>query len=160
MPDPQVNERVKDAPVRALRAMFAGIGSLLSITDKIRNKPAATATTATMTPDTATPEDTVTPETATPEGSVAPETATPETAAPETVVAETMAPETSAAPETATGLPVANYDQLSVASLRARLRNLTPEHLAQLIEHEKTHAARADVITMFERRIAKLKNEA
>ena len=38
---PQVNERVKEAPASALRAMFAGIGSLLSVTDKIRAKPAA-----------------------------------------------------------------------------------------------------------------------
>src|ERR1700677_3005597 len=37
---PQVNERVKEAPASALRAMFAGIGSLLSVTDKIRAKPA------------------------------------------------------------------------------------------------------------------------
>ena len=56
----------------------------------------------------------------------------------------------------AAALPLANYDELSVASLRARLRNLSVEQLTQLIEYEKEHADRADVITMFERRVAKI----
>jgi hypothetical protein len=56
-------------------------------------------------------------------------------------------------------LPVANYDELSIASLRARLRNLSADQLGQLIEYEKSHAGRADVITMFERRIVKIADE-
>ncbi len=217
---PQVNERVKEAPAHALRAMFAGIGQLLSVSDKIRNKsataqaPAEAETVApeTMAPETVAPEtmapETVAPETAAPE-TVVPETATPETMAPETMAPETMAPETMApetvapetmapetvAPETvapeatvtpggnvrllppetsapaasapaaaapasgaapAAELPIANYDELSIASLRARLRNLSAGQLSQLIDYEKGHAGRADVISMFERRIAKL----
>ena len=68
------------------------------------------------------------------------------------------APEPAAAVAPASGaeLPLANYDELSVASLRARLRNLSADQLGQLIAYEKDHAAREDVITMFERRIAKL----
>jgi len=153
MPGPQVNERVKEAPARALRAMFAGIGSLLSVADKIRNRPAAT-TAAPKAPETVTPEDTATPET------MAPETMAPETsAAPETMVPDTVTPEETV-PAATGALPLANYDESSVASLRARLRNLSSEQLAQLIDYEKSHAARADVITMFERRIAKLAAEA
>src|ERR1700722_13120852 len=39
---PQVSERIKEAPAQALRGVFAGIGQLLLITDKLRNKaPAA-----------------------------------------------------------------------------------------------------------------------
>jgi hypothetical protein len=78
--------------------------------------------------------------------------AAPAEAAPEPVAAA------AAAPEAATGadLPLANYDELSVASLRARLRNLSADQLGQLIAYEKDHAARADVLTMFERRVAKL----
>ena len=190
--------QVKEAPAQALRAMFAGIGQLLSVSDKIRNKSApapATAGAETVTPETAAPEtavpETAVPETAVPETAV-PETAVPETAVPETVTAETVAPETAvpetavpetAVPETAVPetvvaetvapeaepeaspapaaapageLPVPNYDDLSIASLRARLRNLSAEQLTQLIDYEKGHAARPDVITMFERRIAKL----
>jgi outer membrane biosynthesis protein TonB len=188
---PQVSERVKEAPAQALRAMFAGIGQLLSASDKIRGKSATdqapaeakTATPETATPETATPEtatpETATPETATPETATpetaTPETATPETATPETATPETATPETAtpetATPETATPetdaapaapaastgeLPLPNYDDLTIASLRARLRNLSADQLAQLIDYEKSHANRADVIQMFERRIAKL----
>jgi hypothetical protein len=56
----------------------------------------------------------------------------------------------------AAALPVANYDDLTIASLRARLRTLSADQLAQLVDYEKSHANRADVVQMFERRIAKL----
>ena len=58
------------------------------------------------------------------------------------------------------GAPLPNYDELSIASLRARLRNLDVTQLRQLVEYESAHADRADVITMFERRIAKLQAES
>jgi hypothetical protein len=228
---PQVSERVKDAPAQALRALFAGIGQVLSASDRLRGKSATdeapaeakaaapetvtpetvtpetvtpeTATPETVTPETVTPEtvtpetvtpetvtpETVTPETATPETvtpetvtpeTVTPETVTPETVTPETVTPETVTPETvtpeTVTPETGGGhvklvpgdtasaapaaspaeLPVANYDDLTIASLRARLRNLSADQLAQLVDYEKSHANRADVVQMFERRIAKL----
>src|SRR6059058_2956439 len=38
---PQVSERIKEAPAQALRGVFAGIGQLLLITDKIRHKAPA-----------------------------------------------------------------------------------------------------------------------
>ena len=53
-------------------------------------------------------------------------------------------------------LPVAGYDQLSVASLRARLRVLDVTQVRTLLDYEKAHQNRADMVTMFERRIAKL----
>jgi len=61
---------------------------------------------------------------------------------------------------TATAAPLPNYDELSVASLRARLRNLDVAQVRQLAEYERAHAARSDVLSMFERRIAKLEAEA
>jgi hypothetical protein len=175
--------RVKEAPASALRAVFGGIGSLLGVTDKVRAKPAApeaTVSTETAPPETTTPE-TAAPEAAAPEAAVVEvdvvevdvvEVAAPEVVAPEPVVvvtepvvtepvvtepvvAETAAPETAVAGDAA-ALPLANYDDLSIASLRARLRNLSADQLGTLIEYEKSHAARADVITMFERRIVKL----
>jgi cytoskeletal protein RodZ len=168
---PQVKERVKESPASALRAMFAGIGSMLFVKDKIRHKAGtensapeteAAAPETTVAPETvvaetsAAPEVTTAPETtAVPEATVAPETA----AAPETVAAPTVVAETTAVPETtaeAAALPLPNYDELTIASLRARLRTLTPEQLTVLIEYERAHANRADVITMFERRITKL----
>jgi hypothetical protein len=69
-------------------------------------------------------------------------------------------PAASAAPAAATAAPLPNYDELSVASLRARLRNLDVAQVRQLAEYERAHAARADVLSMFERRIAKLEAEA
>ena len=223
---PQVSERVKEAPAQALRAVFAGIGQLLSASDRLRGKSATdeapaeakaaapetvtpetvtpetvtpktvtpetvtpeTVTPETVTPETVTPEtvtpETVTPETVTPETTtpktvtpetvtpetVTPETVTPETVTPETVTPETVTPETGgghvklvpgdaapATPAASTGaLPVQNYDDLTIASLRARLRNLSADQLTQLVDYEKSHANRADVVQMFERRIAKL----
>src|SRR5580704_8976524 len=38
---PQVSERIKEAPAQALRGVFAGIGQLLLITVKLRNKTPA-----------------------------------------------------------------------------------------------------------------------
>jgi hypothetical protein len=56
--------------------------------------------------------------------------------------------------------PLPNYDALSVASLRARLRSLDIAQVRQLAEYERAHAGREDVLGMYERRIAKLEAEA
>jgi hypothetical protein len=195
--------QMKEGPASSmLRAMFAGFGSLMSVMDRVRNKPPAEApadaeapaAAATPAPEaTAAAEDTAAPETVAPE-TVAPETVEPETVAlqtvaPETVVAESSAaseasagpetvaapeaaataePETSAAPQASAGtetpaatepsgaLPLANYDELSVASLRARLRNLTNDDLTQLMAYEKAHQDRPEVIKMFQNRLVKM----
>ena len=190
--------QMKEGPASSmLRAMFAGFGSLMSVMDRVRNKPPAEApadaeapaAAATPAPeDTAAAEDTATPETVAPE-TVEPETVALQTVAPETVAAEspvasaasagpeTVAapeataaaePETSAAPEASAGpatsaatepsgaLPLANYDELSVASLRARLRNLTNDDLTQLMAYEKAHQDRPEVIKMFQNRLVKM----
>jgi hypothetical protein len=168
---PQVKERVKESPASALRAMFAGIGSMLFVKDRIRHK--ANAENSTPETEAAAPEAAAAAETP-----VAPEAVVAETVAPATVP-ETVAPETTAVPDVSTGpeataapepaaapeatvapaaaaLPLANYDELTIASLRARLRNLSAEQLTELIGYEKEHANREDVISMFERRITKL----
>ncbi len=69
--------------------------------------------------------------------------------------ASASAGEPAAGPAEA-GPPLPNFDQLSIASLRARLRNLDVTQVRGLVEYEKGHAGRADVLTMLERRIAKL----
>jgi hypothetical protein len=254
---PQVSERIKEVPAQALRGVFAGIGQLLLITDKLRNKTPADASVArARTPERSSPaadttvsEPAVSQEKATEpapappavakSSSVRSAPAKPDTAKADTAKADTAkaaaakaaaakptrteapkppktprtrdfdktgnvrllddaetsaaapvspaavspAPATTATPaeadadatatsaEAATATPAApavgsgpgdsspplpNYDELSVASLRARLRNLDVAQVRQLAEYERTHAARADVIVMFERRIAKL----
>jgi len=223
---PQVSERIKELPAQALRGVFAGIGQLLLVTDKLRNKaPAGQQVPQAGEPDrketvaeTAltqkTPEATHLDKTgnvrlvggseARPSGAaeatqapVAAE-AGPAQAAEAPVAAEagpaqaaeapvaTEAPVAAEAPvatqapvaaeagpaqaaETDTratgaggpgagdsGAPLPNYDELSIASLRARLRNLDVAQVKQMAEYERAHAGRADVIAMFERRIAKL----
>jgi hypothetical protein len=254
---PPVSDRIKEVPAQALRGVFAGIGQLLLITDKLRNKapadvprartpersrPAAGATVSepavprekAAEPAPATPEPAqaagakpssvkstpakpaaakaTTAKPAEAKAAEAKATAANETTAKATVAKPSRAPRTrdfdktgnvrllddaetsaarvssvpaaaapapaapapaAAAPAAAapgaaataatvgskpgdSGPPLPNYDELSVASLRARLRNLDLAQVRQLAEYERAHAARADVIGMFERRIAKL----
>jgi len=253
---PQVSERIKEAPAQALRGVFAGIGQLLLISDKLRNKashqdvarartPRATETVTDTTvtrpagqggaaaagppaatraeaapagaaaaaaaapvagpapaagpgaakPGTAKPgaarRTPAKPVAAKPAGGKpvtpkpATKPATPRRTAAKAAAAESAAAAGEAAPrppkrqstrdldktgnvrllgETAgsaaaaapVAAPLPNYDELSVPSLRARLRNLDVTQVRQLAEYERAHAARADVLTMFERRVAKL----
>ena len=178
---PQVSERIKEAPAQALRGVFAGIGQVLLIADRLRNKTPASQ----HVPPARAPEPSKTRAdpamTAAPAPQAAPTPAAP--AAPVAPVAERVAEvrdldktgnvrlltsEEAGAGETAPtadatvavseeeSAPLPNYDELSIASLRARLRNLDAAQVKQLAEYERAHAARADVITMFERRIVKL----
>jgi hypothetical protein len=62
----------------------------------------------------------------------------------------------AAAPVGEAGQPIANYGELSVASLRARLRGLTVVQVREVIAYERANANRPEVIAMFERRVAKL----
>lgn len=169
--------QTKDRPASALRAVFAGIGSLLSVKDKlsgkdkVRSKPAAEAPADAVAPEpqAAAPEQTAETETVDVETIAEPAAAAvPEkTAEPEAVVAETTAaaeasavpeaaPEAPEAPEAAGELPLANYDELTVASLRARLRNLSNDDLVQLKEYEAAHQNRPEVVKMFQNRLIKM----
>ena len=169
MSAPQMKER----PASVLRAMFAGFGSLMSVMDKMRSKPAAEA-----------PADAAATAPQTPEAPAATATATETTAEPDTVVAEstvetaaktepdtaTAVAEPAAAAEPATtteaeaavepglvaALPLANYDELTVASLRARLRNLSNDDITQLVAYEQAHQDRPEVIKMFKNRLIKM----
>ncbi|XVQ12605.1 hypothetical protein ACQP1W_08630 [Spirillospora sp. CA-255316] len=53
-------------------------------------------------------------------------------------------------------LPVPNYDEATLPQLRARLRGLSSEQVKLLREYERKHAARPDVLRMYENRISKL----
>ncbi len=84
------------------------------------------------------------------------EPAVAEPAVAEPAGAEPAGAEPAGAAPAAAVLPVPGYDELSVASLRARLRFLDPAGVRTLLEYEKAHQGRAAVITMFERRLSKL----
>jgi hypothetical protein len=96
------------------------------------------------------------------------EAATRETATRETATRETAAgrpaeggpagggPAASGPAASAPALPLANYDELSLASIRARLRSLDAGQLRVLTDYERRNAERPDVLGMLERRIGKL----
>jgi hypothetical protein len=195
MPIPQVNDRIKEAPVVVLRAVFAGIGQLLLTADKVR----ARATEQVWTPDrapAALPADRRTPEppgngTTRTEPAVAGHAAVPEAPVGQAPVASATpsatktppaakavraakapleknapsaakaaktgpAPRAENAEPTAEAPPLPGYDGLSLASLRARLRVLDAPAIQAMLAYEKAHANREPVITMLERRLAKI----
>lgn len=52
------------------------------------------------------------------------------------------------------------YDELSIAQLRARLRNLGVEQLDELLRYEQAHEARPEFLGMLNRRIATVKSQS
>jgi len=60
------------------------------------------------------------------------------------------------APDSRDELPIPDFDNISIGSLRARLRPLSVEQLVTLREWEQAHANRLNVITTLDNRIAKL----
>lgn len=150
---------VKEAPARGLRAMIARFRGKGDKGGAVATKAEAPVAAPENSNVKVVEPETVVAETAAPETVVA--EATPETAASETVVAEAepkaTTPDTTVVAETEEAdLPLANYDTLTVASLRARLRTLTVPQLEVLINYEKAHEGRDEVIGMFERRVAKV----
>jgi hypothetical protein len=198
---PQVSERIKEAPAQALRGVFAGIGQLLLVSDKLRHKtPAGAGVPRTRAPEAADPGAAPAAEPAAADSAPAPAADStpapaadstpaadvkPEAVKPGVVVveqpaaaaardfdktgnvrllagqedAEAAASDVPAVSAEITPPPLPNYDELSIASLRARLRNLDVPQLKQVADYERSHAGRAEVIAMFERRVAKLEAE-
>jgi len=184
MPIPQVNDRIKEAPAVMLRAVFAGVGQLLLAADKIRARAAETGwppvRTATLGQTRAqsrwhtldgTRSDTVplARERTNSHHHPAQRPSVPDpgraTAGP---AAATAGPAAAAAgPAAATEEPrlptdtppLPGYDDLSLPSLRAKMRVLDAATLRAMLDYEKGHAHRDDVISMFERRLTKIASE-
>lgn len=55
-------------------------------------------------------------------------------------------------------LPIPDFDNISLASIRARMRRLDVEQLVVLREWELAHAHRLPIVTMLDNRIAKLQS--
>ena len=217
MPIPQVNDRIKEAPVVVLRAVFAGIGQLLLTADKVRARaaeqvwtpdqpagpvpagpspswpatatktapatkatattkpaPAAKATATTKTAPAAKATATTKPAPATkpatrakpaPAAKAAPaaKPAAAKAASTTKPASEAKpAPASKAAPPAKpapTAPPLPGYDDLSLPSLRARLRTLDAAGITAMLDYEKAHARRSEVISMLERRLAKITTE-
>jgi hypothetical protein len=171
---PQVTERVKEAPAQALRAVFSGIGQVLLVADRMkhraaepdRNRSAAAGPAAPPRPAAPVVRDETRWRSLDTTGNVR------LLSEEDTAKAEPRAAGTTPAAEPAataeerddpglaviaqSALPFPNYDNLTIASLRARLRGLDRSQVQLLHDYESANAGRADVLTMFERRIVKL----
>lgn len=79
--------------------------------------------------------------------------------AAEPAAKEAAAKEATASPDgsSATVVETLNYDGLTLAQLRSRLRSLSPADLDALLAHERSGAARSPYLTMLENRIASIK---
>ncbi|MGP3998759.1 hypothetical protein [Streptomyces sp. 8N706] len=58
------------------------------------------------------------------------------------------------------GLPLPDYDQLSVETLTHRIRSLTAEQIDELQGYERAHANRAPVLQVLEQRAEQLASGA
>lgn len=202
---PNVSERMKEAPAHALRAIFAGIGQALLVSDRMRRKlrgehapepvphAAKVPVTKPATAKQASEVPVARPAAEAPEAKPVTEAPAAEQAAPAPPAAEQAAPAARAAPPAAPAAPPApaapaapaakaaapepaeqpaaksagparppipDYEKLSIPSLRARLRGLNMAQVQRLLDYEKAHARRSDVITMYERRLQRLVDEA
>jgi hypothetical protein len=132
-------------------------------TEKPAEKPAASKPAAKAAPKPVTakkPAAQDKPSPATKPKAATPKPATPKPAAKAKAGTAQKAP-AAAKPKSpaAASLPVTGYDEATIASVRARLRGLDAKQVAELRDYERSHAARADFLRMYENRIAKLKGE-
>ena len=166
----QAPERIKEAPAQALRAVFAGVGQVLLVTERIRRRTFEYVTTAPVPPVGLRSRDVTRRHDAGPNGTAPAATTAPAAAADPAAreappaaaaLAAAPAPAATTGPSAAeaqapAGLPLPNYSAMTFASLRARMRGLDADQLRVLVSYERAHEDRANVISMLERRIAKL----
>lgn len=87
------------------------------------------------------------------------ETATEPAAKPKPAASKPATPKPAAKAKAAADLPITGYDEASLASVRARLRNLDAKQVGELRDYERANAARAEFLRMYENRIAKLSGQ-
>ena len=74
------------------------------------------------------------------------------------LTAITPEPQPAAAPAGPAEAPVPGWDELTLGSIRARLRRLSEDDLVALHDWEEGHHARADVLSMLVNRLAKVRS--
>ena len=178
---PQVSDRIKEAPAQALRGVFAGIGQLLLITDKLRNKtpagqqvpqaraPEPSETRADPAPAAAAAQPPPAAGPGGPGGSAGPRgpggsagpAAPPAQRVPEARdFDKTGNVRLITSEEAGPGAPLPNYER-AVDRVAARAAAEPRPHAAAAAGRVREGARRrAEVMTMFERRIVKLEAEA
>ena len=95
------------------------------------------------------------PDAATAEPPAVPE-AGPGTQAPQ--VPQVPAAEAVHEADTVPSAPVPGWDELTLGSIRARLRRLSADDLTALLSYEQAHGARPDVLSMLENRLVKIRS--
>lgn len=155
-PEPAARTRTAGSPA-AQRPVAGQKGGEISV-----GKPAATEPAPKPAPRPAEPkaaEPKPEPKAAEPKAAAAPE--------PEPADKARFEPEPEVKPaaqaeaeKVAKDLPVPDYDAATLPQLRARLRGLSSDQVKLLREYERKHAARPDVLRMYENRIAKLNGRA
>jgi hypothetical protein len=55
-------------------------------------------------------------------------------------------------------LPLPDYDSLPTGSVESRVRTLEPEGVRQLLDHERRHANRPQIVAMLEHRLESLES--
>jgi hypothetical protein len=60
--------------------------------------------------------------------------------------------------DTVPSAPVPGWDELTLGSIRARLRRLSADDLTALQSYEKAHGGRPDVLSMLENRLVKIRS--
>ena len=168
---PQVPEQARRAPILALRAVFAGIGRILLSADRAgagsagaepagaqaAGAQAAAATAALDERRQAAERRRSLDQTGNVRLLPAAEKVRPADA-PAAATSAAVVPEMSKPAASSPALPLANYDELSLASIRARLRGLDVSQLKVLLDYEAANAERPEFLGMFERRIEKLES--
>lgn len=157
----RVGAQVRDLPMTAVQFTVKGVGQALLLGDRVRQELLRRTGRDGHTPEPDTPHEVDTPA-ARPQRSAFEEaapTARPEGVRPARKARSAQGGTAPTPPAAPADLPIDGYDQRTVPSLRARLKGLSIDDVRRLLEYEKTHAGRAEVIGMFERRITKLQSE-
>jgi hypothetical protein len=144
--------RLISAPISALRAVFAGVGRIVMVADRPEDAAGHTGNGVRWRSLDLTGNVRLLSADDLDDGRV--------------IVAQAAPPQAQAAPPQAqvsaelefdaVELPLGNYDNLTLPSIRARLRGLDVEQLRVLAAYERSHAERPEVLGMFERRIERL----
>lgn len=127
-----------------------------SLVDDLQGELTAAIPAADDVPDAEAPKGEPTPKATQPDSTRVDTAASPEVVA---VVEQVTAAVDTEVPAHA-DLPLADYDHMTLGSLRGRLRSLSLEQLVQIRDYEKAKADRLPVVTMLDNRIARLVSDA
>ncbi|MDR2985503.1 MAG: hypothetical protein LBV34_11745 [Nocardiopsaceae bacterium] len=141
---------IREVPLKVLRGVFSGVGQMLLAADRFRAREAQRPGNS--------QDDPHGPPTGLDSEPAAREMTTVDYVRSAAEAEAAGHAEGGSQPAAAPELPVPGYDELSLASLRSRLRYLDSNQLRTLLDYERSGSNRTDIVGMFERRIAKIES--